>query len=183
MGKSVWFSRGGDGPPHASSWIRPWNPCVRLRQLGYRHDTACICCWAPAPAAVIHIGADFTGATGNFAPVLTQEPGQTLRFAPVPFMTVLWFFKWMLQLYLLNLTKGATFAGSVGHPMTKMLSASGGFCPQTAIIGSCSALAMVPPQPLTPSAAYESNWTLPRYLKPKVRAYGCMYVCHLTHCK
>jgi len=31
------------------------------------------------------IGADSTGATGNFAPVLTQEPGQTLRFAPVPF--------------------------------------------------------------------------------------------------
>jgi len=74
-----------------------------------------------------------------------------------------------LQLYLLNLTKGAKFAGSVGHPMTKMLSASKGFapvtrgsapgprwglCPQTPIIGSCSALAMVPPQPLTPSAAY-----------------------------
>jgi len=35
------------------------------------------------------IGADSTGATGNFAPVLTQEPGQTLRFAPVPFMAVL----------------------------------------------------------------------------------------------
>jgi len=31
---------------------------------------------------------------------------------------------WRLpQLYLLNLTKGAKFAGSVGHPMTKMLSA------------------------------------------------------------
>ena len=35
------------------------------------------------------IGADSTGATGNFVPVLTQEPGQTLRFAPVPFMAVL----------------------------------------------------------------------------------------------
>ena len=35
------------------------------------------------------IGADSTGATGNFAPVRTQEPGQTLRFAPVPFMAVL----------------------------------------------------------------------------------------------
>ena len=35
------------------------------------------------------IGADSTGATGNFASVLTQEPGQTLRFAPVPFMAVL----------------------------------------------------------------------------------------------
>jgi len=35
------------------------------------------------------IAADSTGATGNFAPVLTQEPGQTLRFAPVPFMAVL----------------------------------------------------------------------------------------------
>ena len=38
-----------------------------------------------------------------------------------------------------------------GHPMTKMLSASGGLrppdqglCPQTPVIGSCSALAMVP---------------------------------------
>jgi len=36
-----------------------------------------------------YIGADFTGATGNFAPVLTQEPGQTLRFAPVLLMAVL----------------------------------------------------------------------------------------------
>ena len=35
-----------------------------------------------------------------------------------------------------------------GHdPMTKMLSASArlGLCPQTPVIGSCSALAMVPP--------------------------------------
>jgi len=38
---------------------------------------------------LVSIGADSTGATGNFAPVLTQEPGQTLRFAPVPFMAVL----------------------------------------------------------------------------------------------
>jgi len=29
-----------------------------------------------------------------------------------------------------------------------------GLCPQTPVIGSCSALAMVPHQPLTPSAAY-----------------------------
>jgi len=35
------------------------------------------------------IGADSTGATGNFTPVLTQEPGQTARFAPLPFMAVL----------------------------------------------------------------------------------------------
>jgi len=66
------------------------------------------------------------------------------------------------------LTKGAKFAGSVGHPMTKMLSASGGdlapltrgsapgprwgLCPQIPIIGSCSALAMMPPNhsPLPP---------------------------------
>ena len=64
--------------------------------------------------------------------------------------------------------KGVKFAGSVGHPMTKMLSAyQGGFapltrcsapgsrwglCPQAAVIGSCSALAMVPPNhsPLPP---------------------------------
>ena len=59
--------------------------------------------------------------------------------------------------------KGAKFAGSVGHLMTKMLSgglrppdpltrgsAPGprwGLCPQTPVIGSCSALAMVPPNP------------------------------------
>ena len=30
-----------------------------------------------------------------------------------------------------------------------------GLCPQTPVIGSCSALAMVPPQTLTPSAAYD----------------------------
>ena len=29
------------------------------------------------------IGADSTGSTGNFAPVLMKEPGQTLPFAPV----------------------------------------------------------------------------------------------------
>ena len=40
---------------------------------------------------IVGIGADSTGATGNFAPVLTQEPGQTLRSAPVPFMAVLLF--------------------------------------------------------------------------------------------
>ena len=102
------------------------------------------------------IGADSTGPTGNFAPILTQEPGQTLRFAPVPFMAVLWFVKWTLLLYLLNLTKGAKFAGSVGHPMTKMLSASGGFCPQTPIIGSCSALATVPPD----------HWPFPPPMSP-----------------
>jgi len=53
--------------------------------------------------------------------------------------------------------KGANFAGSVGQPMTKMLSASDpltrgsapgprwGLFPQTPVIASCSALAMVPP--------------------------------------
>jgi len=39
--------------------------------------------------SVYAIGADSTGATGNFAPVLTQEPRKTLRFAPVPFVAVL----------------------------------------------------------------------------------------------
>ena len=29
----------------------------------------------------------------------------------------------------MHLWKGAKFAGSVGHPMTKMLSAAGGLCP------------------------------------------------------
>jgi len=41
------------------------------------------------PGCDVYIGADSTGATGNVAPVLTQEPEQTLRFAPVPFMAVL----------------------------------------------------------------------------------------------
>ena len=66
--------------------------------------------------------------------------------------------------------KGVNLPAPVGHPMTKMLSASGGLhpltrgsapvpcwglCLQTPVIDSCSALAMVPrPQPLTPSAAY-----------------------------
>ena len=44
----------------------------------------------PGPAGgASAIGADSTGAIGNVAPVLTQEPGQTLRFAPVLFMAVL----------------------------------------------------------------------------------------------
>ena len=86
--------------------------------------------------------------------------------------------KWTLQLYLLNLTKGAKFAGSIGHLMTKMLSAPEprwGLCPETPIIGS--ALTMVSPQLLTPSAVYESNWILPRYLKPKVGAYVNTHCC------
>jgi len=61
--------------------------------------------------------------------------------------------------------------------MTKMLLASGGLCPltrgsapgprwglcpQTPVIGSCFALAMVPPpQPLTPSAAYDDADSAP----------------------
>ena len=64
------------------------------------------------------------------------------------------FLKWTLQLYLLNLTKGAKFAGSIGHLMTKMLSAPEprwGLCPETPIIGST--LAMVSPNywPFPPS--------------------------------
>ena len=60
----------------------------------------------------------------------------------------------------MHLWKGAKFAGSIGHPMTKLLSGSAPgprwrLCPQTPVIGSCSAIAMVPLQPLTPSAAYE----------------------------
>ena len=66
--------------------------------------------------------------------------------------------------------KGAKFAGFVGHPMTKnAFSFRGrasppwppdqrlcpgprwGLCPQTPVIGSCSALAMVPP----------NHWPLP----------------------
>ena len=57
------------------------------RQEGHRACKTewwgCWCGYLPG------IGVDFTGATGNFAPVLTQEPRQTLRFAPVPFMAVL----------------------------------------------------------------------------------------------
>jgi len=114
------------------------------------------------------IGADSTGATGNFAPVLTQEPGQTLRFAPVFFMAVLWFFKWTLQLYLLNLTKikGAKFAGSVGHLMTKMLSASGGLhLPLDPAGGSAprpSLYARAPHSPWCPP----NHWPLPPPMSP-----------------
>jgi len=54
-----------------------------------------------------------------------------------------------LQLYLLNLTKGAKFAGSVGHPMTKMLSVSGGFAPLTPWPGALplDPAGAVPPDP------------------------------------
>jgi len=51
----------------------------------------------------------------------------------------------MLQLYLLNLSKGAKFAGSVGHPMTKMFSASAGASP---------------PDPLTRGSAPGPHWGL-----------------------
>jgi len=55
--------------------------------------------------------------------------GANVAFCPGTFHGRALIFKWTLQLYLLNLPKGAKFAGSVGHPMTKMLSASGGFAP------------------------------------------------------
>jgi len=73
---------------------------------------------------------------------------------------------------LLNLTKGAKFAGFIGHPMTKMLSGSGGLCPPDHGLCPWTPLGALPPdphyrlvlcthhgapQPLTPSAAYESN--------------------------
>jgi len=70
------------------------SPCVCNRVTDFDeiwHDDAY---WPSTAERPLNIGADSTGATGNFAPVLTQEPGQTLRFAPVPFMAVLWFFKW-----------------------------------------------------------------------------------------
>jgi len=62
------------------------------------------------------------------------------------------------------LTKGAKFAGSVGHPMTKMLSASGGlrWTPLGALPPDPHYRLVLrtrhgAPQPLTPSTAYESN--------------------------
>jgi len=61
--------------------------------------------------------------------------------------------------------------------MTKMLSASGDFAPWPGALPPDPYYRLVlrtrhgAPQPLTPSAAYEFNWTLPRYLKPKVGAY------------
>ena len=66
--------------------------------------------------------------------------------------------------------KGAKFAGSVGHPMTKMLSASGGLRPPDQGLCPWTPLGALPPdlryrlvlrtrhgasQPLTPSAAYD----------------------------
>ena len=70
-----------------------------------------------------------------------------------------------MQLYLLNLTKRAKFAGSVGHPMTKMFQLQGASpsCPWTPLgallpdpqyrlgLRTCHGA----PQPLTPSAAYD----------------------------
>ena len=76
--------------------------------------------------------------------------------------------------------KGAKFAGSVGHPMTKILSASGalrppdpltrgsapgprwGLCPQTSVIGSYSALAMLPP----------NHWPVPPPMTPWKKSCG-----------
>jgi len=77
--------------------------------------------------------------------------------------------------------KGAKYAGSVGHSITTMLSAfmglrppylltrgsapgpRWGLCPQTPVIGSCFALAMVPPNlsPLSP----------PMILAPRAPSY------------
>ena len=71
--------------------------------------------------------------------------------------------------------KGAKFAGSVRHPMTQMLSASGGFAPLTPWPGAlplnpAGSFALHPrcrlvprtrhgaPRPLTASAAYEHTW-------------------------
>jgi len=74
--------------------------------------------------------------------------------------------------------------------MTKMLSAPGGFAPwpgalpldpaggsapRPPLYARAPHSPLCPPQPLTPSAAYESNWTLPRYLKPKAGAYASGY--------
>jgi len=64
---------------------------------------------------------------------------------------------------------GAKFAGSIGHPLTKMLSASEGLCPPDHGLCPWTPLGALPPepcyrlvlctchgapQPLTPSAAY-----------------------------
>ena len=49
--------------------------------------------------------------------------GANVAFCPGTFHGCALIFKSTLQFYLLNLTKGAKFAGSVGHPITKMLSA------------------------------------------------------------
>ena len=54
--------------------------------------------------------------------------------------------------------KGAKFAGSVGHPMTKMLSASGGALPLDPAGGSAPRpplYARAPHSPVTPSTAYD----------------------------
>ena len=68
-----------------------------------------------------------------------------------------------------DILERAKFAGSVGHPMTKMLSASGGLCPPDHGLCSWAPLGALPPdsryrlvlctrygapRPLTPSADY-----------------------------
>jgi len=64
----------------------------------------------------------------NFSDIITVAPGVEIQ---------------------IHFWKGAKFAGSVGHPMTKMLSASGGFAHDPLIRGSApgprSTLAMMPP--------------------------------------
>ena len=43
------------------------------------------------------IGADSTGATGTSPWYSRMNRGKLLRFAPVPFMAVLWFFEVWVQ--------------------------------------------------------------------------------------
>jgi len=46
---------------------------------------------------IILIGVDFTGATGNFVPLVTEEPRQTSRFAAVPFRSLFGLFEVKVQ--------------------------------------------------------------------------------------
>ena len=75
----------------------------------------------------------------------------------------LWFFTDRMPFLPPNQQRQSTEAIAVGHPMTKMLSASGGLCPLTPLgaLPPDTGYRLVlrtrhgaPPQPLTPSAAY-----------------------------
>jgi len=69
------------------------------------------------------MGAPRKGQGGHLTPWISTNFSRIITVAPrVEIQVHFW--------------KGAKFAGSVGHPMTKMLSASGGFAPDPLTRGS-----------------------------------------------
>jgi len=79
-------------PNKSKDRLKPGVPSFRNPLLCTKYSSLCSNSITSNCCGFVHfvvrrcIGADSTGATGNFAPVLTQEPGQTLPFAPVPYL-------------------------------------------------------------------------------------------------